>query len=131
MAAQTGRDFTVSKGGDVIAGLRETGISVDNSPVNITSKDDGGSRKLAPFAGERTLDISASGVWDDDVVRAIALGPESGLLMTDITLDFADGGAVSGDFYLQSFEENGAHDGEVTYSTTMQSSEAWTYTAAT
>lgn len=126
----SGRDLTISKDSTVIAGLRETSISVDNSPVNVTSKDDGGYRKLANFAGERTLDISASGVWKDDVIRDVALGADSGLLMSDITIEFADGGSVSGDFYLQNFEEAGTHDGEVTYNSTLQSSGEWTYTEA-
>ncbi|NQX95445.1 MAG: hypothetical protein HRT64_11110, partial [Erythrobacter sp.] len=58
-----------------------------------------------------------------------------GKLLTDMTVEFADNGgasnaSLSGNFYLTSYQESGAFDGEVTYSLTLQSSGAWTYTAA-
>lgn len=127
--ADTGRDLLILKNDTAIAGAQENGISVDNSPVDITSIGDGGYRTLADFAGMRTLDISISGVWVDKVMRDQALGTT--LLLTDITIEFADGGDISGDFYLASYEETGAHDGAVTFTASLQSSGEWTYTAAT
>lgn len=127
--ADTGRDLLILKNAVAIAGAQENGISVDNSPVDITSIGDAGYRTLADFAGMRTLDISVSGVWVDKVVRDSALGTT--LLLTDITIEFADGGDISGDFYLASYEETGAHDGAVTFTASLQSSGAWTYTTAT
>lgn len=126
--ADTGRDLLILKNAVAIAGAQENGISVDNSPVDITSIGDGGYRTLADFAGMRTLDISISGVWADKVMRDQALGTT--LLLTDITIEFADGGEISGDFYLASYEETGAHDGAVTFTASLQSSGAWTYTTA-
>lgn len=127
--ADTGRDLLILKAGTAIAGAQENGISVDNSPVDITAKSDGGFRALADFAGMRTLDISITGVWTDKVVRDQALG--ASLLLTDITIDFADGGDIAGNFYLASYEETGAHDGAVTFTASLQSSGSWTYTTAT
>ena len=127
--ADTGRDLLILKNASAIAGAQENGISVDNSPVDITSIGDGGYRTLADFAGMRTLDISISGVWADKVMRDQALGAT--LLLTDITIEFADGGDISGDFYLASYEETGAHDGAVTFTASLQSSGEWTYTTAT
>ena len=127
--ADTGRDLLIKKNAVAIAGAQENGISIDNSPVDITSISDGGYRTLADFAGMRALDISVSGVWTDTVMRDAALAA-TGMLLTDITIDFADGGDISSDFYLASYEESGAHDGAVTFTCSMQSSGAWTYTAA-
>lgn len=127
--ADTGRDLLILKNAVAIAGAQENGVSVDNSPVDITSIGDGGYRTLADFAGMRTLDISISGVWADKTLRDSALGTT--LLLTDITIEFADGGDIAGDFYLANYEETGAHDGAVTFTATLQSSGAWTYTAAT
>lgn len=127
--ADTGRDLLILKNATAIAGAQENGISIDNSPVDITSIGDGGYRTLADFAGMRTLDISISGVWADKVMRDQALGTT--LLLTDITIEFADGGDISGDFYLASYEETGAHDGAVTFTASLQSSGEWTYTTAT
>lgn len=126
--ADTGRDLLILKNSVAIAGAQENGISVDNSPVDITSIGDGGFRTLADFAGMRALDISISGVWADKVMRDQALGTT--LLLTDITIEFADGGDIAGDFYLANYEENGAHNGAVTFTASLQSSGAWTYTSA-
>lgn len=126
--ADTGRDLLILKNAIAIAGAQENGISIDNSPIDITSIGDGGYRTLADFAGMRTLDISVSGVWVDKVMRDQALGAT--ILLTDITIEFADGGDIAGDFYLASYEETGAHDGAVTFTASLQSSGEWTYTAA-
>jgi predicted secreted protein len=127
--ADTGRELLILKNSVAIAGAQEQSISIDNSPVDITSIGDAGYRTLADFAGMRALDISISGVWSDKTVRDQALGAT--LLLTDITIEFADGGDISGDFYLASYEESGAHDGAVTFTASLQSSGAWTYTTAT
>jgi predicted secreted protein len=126
--ADTGRDLLILKNSVAIAGAQENGITVDNSPVNITTIADAGYRTLGDFAGERSLDISISGVWVDKVVRDQAMG--TSLLLTDITIDFADGGSLSGDFYLANYSENGSHSTAVTFTATLQSSGAWTYTTA-
>jgi predicted secreted protein len=126
--ADTGRDLLILKNNVAIAGAQENGITVDNSPVNITTMSDDGFRTLADFAGERSLDISINGIWLDDVVRAQALG--SSLLLTDISIDFADGGELTGDFYLANYTETGTHTNAVTFNATLQSSGEWTYAAA-
>ncbi len=127
--ADSGRDLLILKNNTAIAGAREAGISIDNSPVDITSKSDAGYRTLADFAGTRAMDISVSGVWADKTIRDQAIGTGS-MLLTDITIEFADGGEVSGDFYLASYEETGPHETEVTFTASLQSSGAWTYTTA-
>lgn len=127
--ADTGRDLLIKKAATAIAGAQENGISVDNSPVDISDIASGGYRELADFAGNRKLDLSISGIWTDKVMRDAALAG-TGLLLTDITIDFADGGDIAGDFYLANYEETGAHDGAVTFTATLQSSGSWTYTTA-
>jgi len=128
--ADTGRDLLVKKGATAIAGAQTNSISVDNSPVDISNISSGGFRELAGFSGNRKLDISVSGIWTDKVMRDLALGADSGLLLSDITLDFADGGNISGDFFLANYSEDGSHDGAVTFTASLQSSGAWTYTTA-
>ena len=127
--ADTGRALLVLMGATAIAGAQENGISIDNSPVDVTPIGDGGYRVLADFAGKRSLDISISGVWQSKDVRDAAIGTTSGLL-TDVTIEFADGGDIAGDFYLASYEETGAHDGAVSFTASLQSSGTWTYTTA-
>lgn len=131
MAAQSGRGLLVKDGGTAIAGLRETSITVNSEPVDITSKGDSGYRTLASFAGVESIEVNASGVFDDDTTRDIAFaGTGTTKLLTDHTLEWGDGATLSGDFYLSNFESAGNHDGEETYSITLMSSGAWTYTAS-
>ncbi len=131
MAAESGRDFLILKNATAIAGLRETGATVNSEPVDITSKDDSGYRTLASFAGAETIDISGAGVFIDDTIRDIAFaGTGTSKLLTDITLEWGDGATLSGDFYLNSYAAGGPHDGEETYDISLRSSGAWTYTSA-
>ena len=132
MAAQAGRDFTVSKDGTVIAGLRETTSTANSEPVDITGKGDSGYRTLASFSGVESIDITATGVFKDDILRTIAFGGTgTSKLLDDITLDWGDGATLSGDFFLASYEAAGNQNNEETYSVSLQSSGDWVYTAAT
>jgi predicted secreted protein len=128
MSATSGRFFLLKKDGVAIAGLRENGISFDGGPVDVTSKEDSGFRTLGAFHGVKSFDLSASGVLKDDVFRDIASNPDAALLLDDVTLEYADGGEIAGDVYLASCEFAGAHDGENTYTLSLQSSEKWTWT---
>lgn len=129
MAAQSGRDLLVLKNATAIAGLRETSVTANAEPVDITGKGSSGYRTLASFSGVESVDISASGVFLDDVLRDIAFaGTGTSKLLTDITLSWGDGATLSGDFFFASYEGAGNHDGEETYDVSMQSSGAWVYT---
>lgn len=128
--ASSGRSFTVSRASTVIAGLRENSVSFDGSPVDITSKGDSGFRTFASFAGAKSFDISASGVLDDAVFQNVIADEDSNLLLTDVTIEFADGATISGDIYFASTTFAGAHDGENTYDMSLQSSGEWSYTPA-
>lgn len=130
MAASSGRDFTISKAGTVLAGLRENSVSFDGSPVDITGKSSNGFRTLASFSGVRSFEITASGFLDDIVLQAIAADEDSTLLLTDITIEYADGATCSGDVFLSSYQQSAPHETEVTYSVTLQSSGEWSYTPA-
>jgi predicted secreted protein len=129
MAAVSGRLLVVKKASTAIAGAKEATITVDNSPVDITSNDDSGFRTLGDFAGARSLEISMNGVITDETMETVALNTSSKLL-TDITVDLPQGGGISGNFYLANFEEAGSNDADATYDITLQSSGAFTYTAA-
>lgn len=128
--ADTGREFLIKKNSVAIAGARENSVKLDGSPVDITSKSDDGFRTLADFAGVKALDVSVSGVWADKVLRDLAILESASLLLTDMTLEFADGGVISGDFYLADYEETGVHDDAVTFTASLQSSGTWAYVTA-
>lgn len=128
--ADSGRGFLIKIAATAIAGARVNSMTVDNSPVDITDIASAGFRTIADFAGVRSMDLSVSGVWTDKVFRGKALASGAALLLTDCTLDFADGGDIAGDFYLATYEETGEHDGEVTFTATLQSSGTFVYSPA-
>ena len=132
MAAKSGRDLLIKKAGTAIAGFRTNTVTIDGSPVDITDKGDGGFRTLADFAGVRSMDIEGDGVWKANTLGALAYAASStGLLLTDITIVNANGDTIAGDFYLANYVETSPHETEITFTASLQSSEAWTVTPAT
>tara|TARA_R110000851_G_scaffold180991_2_gene328661 strand:- start:648 stop:1040 length:393 start_codon:yes stop_codon:yes gene_type:complete len=128
--ANTGRDFLIKIAATAIAGAKTTGLSLDNSPIDITSLSSGGFRELANFSGVRSLDLSLSGVWADDTYRDLAFGAEGTLLLTDCTISFADGATLAGDFHVANYNETGSHDNAVEFDATLQSSGTFVLTTA-
>lgn len=128
--ATSGRDFVILKAGVAIAGLRENSVSFDGSGVEITSKSDSGFRTFGSFAGVKSFDISASGVLSDDIFLDIVSTPATSQLLTDVSFEYANGDVISCNVYIASCEFAGAHDGENTYTLSLQSSGAWTRVAA-
>lgn len=126
MAATSGRKFVIKKAAAVLAGLRENSMSFDGSPVNVTDKGSSGFREIASFAGVESFEISASGVTKSTTFLNTLMDPANSKLLTDITIEYGDGTVVDGDVYVASLERTGAHDGEETFTITMQSSGTWT-----
>ena len=131
MAAQSGRDLTVKIDGDVVAMVRNVGETSTFEPSDITSDDDSGFRTFGDWTATASKDLSLDGVWDNaNDLQVMMRSPSASKLITNLTIE--DGSfRVAGDFFLQSFERSGAHDGEITYTASLQSSGEWTETAIT
>jgi predicted secreted protein len=135
MAAKIGRELLIKKGATVLAGVRTKSMSYAGEPIDITSDDDAGFRTLLAETGQEALDLSVEGLTKDTTLRALALGSGS-LMLTDITLNFpktgtqtTTGDVISGSFVLTGLEESGAYNDAMTFSASLQSSGAGTYTA--
>jgi predicted secreted protein len=128
MAAAKGRELLVKKGSTVIAGVRTKGAAINNEPIDITSDDDAGYRTMLSDAGTMSVDLSVEGITKDDDLRDLAASGGTGLMLTNITLEYPDGGTLAGNFFLNSFEETGTYNEAVTFSASLQSSGAFTYT---
>lgn len=129
MAANVGRNLKIKRGTAVIAGVRQKTITANGEPVDITSDDDSGYRTLLDVAGTQSLDISVEGVTKDNDLRAVIMAGGT-LMLNDINIEYPNGDTISGDFFLNSVEETGAHNDAVTFSASLQSSGQWTYTPA-
>lgn len=129
-----GRKLLLKKGGTVVAGVRTKTLSWSGEPIDLTSGEDDGYRKLEAASGQEQIDISFEGLMKEETFRSLVLGSSSKLL-TDITLEFPilDAGnstaaTLSGDFRISSFEEGAPYNDAITFSGTLESSGEWTYT---
>lgn len=134
-AAKVGREFLIKKNSVVLAGVRTKSFSFAGEPIDITTDDDTGFRTLMAESGQEAIDISVEGLTKDTVLRAAALTGSAGLMLTDITLNFpktgtqvTTGDVIAGSFFLSSLEESGTYNDAMTFSASLQSSGAWTYT---
>ena len=131
MAAQSGRDLIVKIGNDVVAMVRNVGETNTFEPSDITSDDDGGFRTFGDWTATASKDLTLDGVWDNaNDLQILVRNPSASKLLTNVTIEDGEF-VVAGDFFLNSFERSGSHDGEITYTASLQSSGAWTETAIT
>lgn len=116
----------------LVAGIREKGITLGGEAIDITNDDSNGWRALLDAAGVNSVDISCSGVLENDTLRAdwFAGASTADRRMQAATFEFPDGATIAGEFYLQGYSETGSHDGEVTFECTFMSNGAVTYTPA-
>lgn len=129
MPANIGRELLVKRGSTVIAGVRTKTVTFNGEPVDVTSDDDSGFRKLLAEVGQKSIDMSVEGVTKDNDLRSAALSGTS-LLLTDVNIEWPNGDTLSGDFFMNSVEETGAYNDAITFTSSFQSSGEWTYTPA-
>ena len=129
MAANIGRNFKIKRGVTTIASIRSKSFSFAGESVDITTDDDAGFRTLLTEEGQKSIDLSVSGLTTDAVLRVAAIGGTD-LMLTDVNLLWPNGDTLTGNFFLSSFSESGEYKDAVTFDASLQSSGAWTYTAA-
>lgn len=123
MAEILGRNMVLSKSSTAIAGVRTRSFAVNNTPVDITSDDSSGWRELLVEPGDKSIEISVSGVATDTVLLTNALST------SDISGSYSlawDSNTLSGTFMVASFAQTGEYNGAVTFEATLQSSGAVT-----
>jgi len=117
-----------------IAGLRDTTLTINETEVDVTTKDDAGVRQLLSGNVLRSVAVSGSGVFKNAAVlaslRTAALAGTHVALTVVIPGTSTAGGSYAGDFRITSFEESGVHDGEQQYSISFASAGAVAFTAA-
>lgn len=127
-AVAAGRDMLIKKATVAIAGIKVTGLSVDNTPIDITSNDSVGIQKLMAVSAKRAMTINVSGVETDGVLWAIAMGTGSQLL-TDLTFVQPAAGStadvVTCDWYMSNYKADGDTADAVQFSATFMSSGSW------
>lgn len=139
MAAQKGREMIIKLGNGaspqtftLIAGLRDTTLTISDTEVDITTKEDVGYRKLLEGRIIKSMAVSGTGVFKDDTVfNTLRAAMDSGThydYQIIVPGDNAAGGTFEGAFRITSLEISGAHDGEVQYSISLASDGNATFT---
>jgi len=92
----------------------------------ITNKDSAGFMTLLEAAGTQKLSISAEGVFDPDAGGQSTIeGYVTAQSINAFGLAFDGGKEIDGTFLITSLELSGNHDGEVTFSISLESSGAF------
>lgn len=129
MAAASGRKLRIKKGTAVIAGARTDNLTINNEPVDVTDKDDLGWTTLLADPATRNVAASVEGVLKDATLITASMGAGSAIL-TAYEVEIDGIGTFDGDWFLGSVELGGAHNGEITFSASLQSSGEVDFTAA-
>jgi TP901-1 family phage major tail protein len=136
MAVQNGKDLLikVDLNNDNIfvtmAGLRASRISLNSETVDVTSlESQGGWRELLGGAGVKSASVSGSGVFrdasTDGRARQIFFDGET----PNFQVIIPDFGVIQGAFQMTAIEYAGTYNGEATYTMTLASAGALTFTA--
>ena len=113
-----------------VGGLRSTSITLNDEAVDVTNKDSSGNRTLLADGGVFSLSVSGSGVFTDSAAEETLRSTMNASAFKNFEIIIPDFGTYQGAFMVASLEYAGEFNGEVTYSVTLESSGAITYTAA-
>lgn len=129
VAGRVGRRVTFYWGGnspgDNIPGVREKGVKLAGSPIDVTSDESSGWRALLEDAGERTVDITIAGVVKNDRLKSDWV---NGTRTQHVSLEYPTGGVLAGTFLLVDYSETNPYKDASTFTATLQSTGAVAYT---
>lgn len=131
MAKQAGRNVLLKKGANTIAGLRTKTLAVNGQPIDVS--DDGDSGFISYLPGilvDRQLQYTGEGYEEDGVLRALSLGAEAGVFLTDVTLEYEDGGVISGNVVLTAYQETAEYKDGVKFNFTLSTDGPFDFTPA-
>jgi len=125
-----GRSITVKRNAILIASVRTKSLSINGSPIDVTTDDDAAVRKLLNEPGQIDVSISVEGVLKDELLIQEALSATDRVQATEFGWPGATPGKIAGDFALTAFSLNAEYQGPATFSATFESAGAVTFTAA-
>lgn len=135
IAAQKGRAFLLKISNGVspptfntISGMRANGVSINNNPVDITTKTSVGFRELMPDGGIQQFSFTGSGVWDSSNQYLLQLQQNAvSRVNAEYEIVSGAGDAFVGLFAVSAFSRDGTHNDAETFSVTLESASAVTY----
>lgn len=128
MTAKRGRSFIVQRNGVNVAGVRTKSISINGSPIDVTSDDDDGVRKLLDQPGQVDVSISVAGILLDDTLAQESLSTSDRVAATKFLRPGSPDNGFSGSFFMSSYKETGEYQGAVLFEAEFQSADTVTFT---
>ncbi|WP_026790343.1 phage major tail protein, TP901-1 family [Pleomorphomonas oryzae] len=116
-----------------VGGIKSRTITVNRETVDVTNSDSLNQwRELLADAGIRSMSVSGSGVFASDAAaKAVVAEVVSGTAFRKWQLVVPGLGTFEGLFAVTQCEFAGEHNGEETYSMSLESAAALTFTAET
>ncbi len=111
-----------------IAGARTTSYRTNNEMVEITDKDASQKRQLLEGAGTQSHQFQLSGVYIDGAIHDTINGYVQADSFNNFSMVFANGDTIEGSFQITEYENTGEYNGEQTFSMTLESTAALTFT---
>lgn len=141
MAKQLGRAMLVKIGDGEsseafanLCGLNSKSLTINNSSIDVTTPDcttPEGTLWTETLAGLKNLSLSGNGFFEDSTtelrMNTVAMATDNQCNMQVVIPDF---GTYAGAFRITSVEFGGETEGGVTYSLSLESTGAVTFTAA-
>ena len=136
MAAQAGKDLLLKIGDGALpesfttmAGLRTKALSLNARNVDVTHADSPGRWRELIGAGVRSASVTGAGIFVDSAADALVRGVFFDQAKHNWRLIIPDFGVIEGAFLITALEYAGRHDGEATYSLSLASAGALSFTA--
>lgn len=112
-----------------IAGLRNARLSVNNNPVDITNYGSSGYQELLEDGGIQVYEVSGDGLITDDSKTAQLASDANSRTKRRYQISSNTGDVFEGNFVITSFERSGGVSEAETFSVTLSSDGAITFTA--
>lgn len=136
MAASSGRNLKLQRSTDggttytTVAGIRTKSFTIGNEPVDTTTDDSNAWRTLLAEPGSRTVDVTGSGVSEDNTFLSLVLAATGSVVLEDMQLLFPNGDTLEMSMFVNSYAETGEFQDAVTFEISFQSSGTPTFTTA-
>ena len=123
-------DGEVSESFTTIGGLRVCAMGVNSQMLNSSTIGSGAWRSALDGAGMRAMSISGNGIFTDSAAEETLRTQAFSNGVKNYRFVFGNGDSVTGAFFVTAYQRSGAYDGEETYSLTLQSAGAISFTGA-
>lgn len=132
MARSSGRNLVLERASGspatfaTIKVLRTKNPTISREPIDVTGDDDLGWRTLLGEPGQKQIDLSFSGVTQDETLLAAIMSAAD--VFEEIRITLPTGGVLQGSFFFNNLSQTGEYNTAVTFEGEMQSSGEVTYT---